>query len=81
MWRLDNFTMKSLTLVWAPSSDDYKLAKDELTRALNIDWNTTRKPLVSDDEFINKSLNDKLEVDKGQSKTTWSFLLSTPLNT
>ena len=67
---LDNFTMKSLALVGAPSSDDYKLAKDELTRALNIDWNTTRKPLVSDDEFINKSLNDKLEVDKGQSKTT-----------
>ena len=46
------------------ATDDYKLAKDELCRTLNIDWNTTRAPLVPDEEFINKALNDKLEVDK-----------------
>ena len=37
------------------ATDDYKLAKDELCRTLNIDWNTTRAPLVPDEEFINKA--------------------------
>ena len=46
------------------NGEDYKLAKDELTRTLGIDWNTTRAPLIPDEEFINTRLNEKLEVDK-----------------
>ena len=43
------------------ATDDYKLAKDELCRTLNIDWNTTRAPLVPDEEFINKARVNTVE--------------------
>ena len=48
------------------ATDDYKLAKDELCRTLNIDWNTTRAPLVPDEEFINKARVNTVRLDKFQ---------------